>query len=192
MTNTLRSPDPVDQFPPSSIINEPGQGTRHPGRFEPRTASIPNTQLVRNDAVRVYRNAALSVATNDFILWDSPIPNPQTALVYDTTGIWTTPSGTTFTIPLTGKVTGSWAIKCQISWPGTGAGSTRQVAIIRNGVAIAVTAGSALTQDQLITDVIYNPSYGDLIKIQVYHDAGGTLALNVGPTKTFCSIIHTG
>lgn len=188
--NPLRQPDPDDQFAPSRIISESETGIRHPGRFEARTASIPNTQLVRNDAVRVFRSNALSVSTNDFISWDSAIPSPQTALLYDTTRIWN--GANTFTIPATGKITGSWLIKCQISWPGTGAGSTRQVAILRNGSAIAVKAALATVTDLDISDVIYDPSRSDTIQIQVYHDAGAPLALTVGSTKTFCSIIHTG
>ena len=190
MTNPLRSPDPIDQFSPQRIINESSEGTRHPGRFEARTASVPNTQLVRNDAVRVFRNAALSVATGATITWDSTIPKPQTALIYDTTGVWN--GSTTFTIPLTGKVTGSWTIKVQVVWPGTGAGVNRQIEIRRNGSVIATNAGPAATTFQQISDIIYDPSRGDTVTITVVHDAGGSLALTVGSNNTFFSMIHTG
>lgn len=190
MSNPLRSPDPDDPFSSSTIINESDTGTRHPSRFESRTSSIPNTQLVRNDAVRVYRNAALTVANNDFIVWDSPIPNPQTALIYDTTGLWK--GASIFTIPLTGKITGSWNIKAQVCWLGAVGGTFRQISIIRNSIAIAVKSGPSTTTDQDISDVIYDPSKGDTIQIQVSHDVGGVLSLVVGSTKTFCSIIHTG
>lgn len=179
--NLLRSPDPINPFPKSEV--------REPSRLLPKP-SIRDTVLVRMDAVRVYRSSALSVANNDFISWDSVIPNPQTALLFDTTGIWN--GNNTFTIPLTGKVTGVWTIKCQIGWPTGGAGVSRQVAIIRNGSAITHKASPITILDQDISDVIYNPSPGDTIKIQVYHDAGGSLALTVGSSRTFCSIIHTG
>ena len=191
MSNPLRQPDPTDKFSPDKIINSSETGTRQPGRFQPRP-SVPDTQLVRNDAVRVYRSAALSIANNVAITWDSAIPNPQTALLFDTTGIWTSPSGSTFTIPLTGKITGSWRIKAQVSWPGTGAGAARQIAIVRNGSIIAIKNGPVAILDQDISDEIYNPSRGDTIQIFVFHDAGGTLALTVGSTRTFCSIIHVG
>lgn len=181
MSNPLRFDDPTNQFPPDRLIDESSTGTRHPGRFEAR-ASIPNTQEVRQDTVRVYRNAALSVATNDFIPFDIKVD--------DTTGVWN--GSTSFIIPSTGKITGPWSIHAQVAWPGTGGGSTRQIAIVRNGIARATFAGPADTTSQDVSDIINDPSGGDIIKVIVFHDAGGLLALNVGIDQTFFSMIHTG
>src|SRR5437868_280242 len=101
MSNPLRSPDPVNPFGPSSLVDEANTGTRHPSRFEPKQSSIANTQLVRNDTARVYRAGALSVATGATISWDTQS--------FDATGIWN--GSTTFTIPATGKITGPWKAK---------------------------------------------------------------------------------
>lgn len=182
MSNPLRSPDPIDQFPPSRLIDESETGVRHPSRFEARTSTIPATELARGDAARVYRNAALNVLIGDVISFDSK--------TYDTTGIWN--GSTTFTIPATGKITGPWNIKAQIVWPGTGAGTNRQIEIRRNGSVITTKAGPATTTYQDISDVVYDPSRGDTFTITVSQDSGGALALTVGSDKTFFSMIHLG
>src|SRR6185369_9086905 len=142
MSNPLRSPDPNDQFPPEAIINESSTGIRHPSRFEPRTSSIPNTELVRQDFARVYRNAALSVATGAVISWDTKTT--------DTTGLWN--GSTTYTIPSTGKVSGVWKAKAQIAWPGTGAGVLRQIEIRKNGTVVTTFAGLATATYMEISD----------------------------------------
>lgn len=182
MSNPLRQPDPINPFAPNKIINESEQGTRHPGRFETRTTSIPNTQLVRNDFARVYRNAALSVATGAIISWDTK--------TLDATGIWN--GSTTFTIPQTGKITGPWKAKAQIAWPGTGAGVNRQLEIRRNGAVITTKAGLATATYMDIEDDFFDLSRGDTFTITVVHDAGGSLALTVGSDKCFFSMVHTG
>lgn len=188
MSNPLRSPDPTDQFDPHRLINESETGTRHPGRFETRT-SIPNTQLVRLDAVRVYRNAALSVSTGNTISWDT-VSLLQTGKNFDTTGLWN--GSTTLKIPSTGKVTGSWRIKAQIVWPGTGAGTNRQIEIRRNGTVLTTFAGPATSTYMAISDEVYDPSNGDAFTITVVQDSGGALALTVGSDKCFFSMVHTG
>ena len=181
MSNPLRSPDPTDQFDPHRLINETETGTRHPGRFETRT-SIPNTQLVRLDSVRVYRNAALSVATGATISWDSKS--------FDTTGLWN--GSSTFTIPSTGKVSGQVKVKAQITWPGTGAGTVRQIEIRRNGSVVTTKTGIATTTSQDIEDDFFDLSRNDTFTITVVHDAGGSLALSTGSDKCFFSLVHTG
>lgn len=182
MGNSLRFDDPEDQFAPSKLINESETGIRHPGRFESRTASIPDTQLVRHDFARVYRNAALSVATGAVVSWDSKTT--------DTTGIWN--GSTTFTIPATGKITGPWKAKAQIAWPGTGAGVNRQISIFKNGVSVTTKTGLATTTTQDIEDDFFDLNRGDVFIIIATHDAGGSLALTVGSDKCFFSMVHTG
>ena len=181
MSNPLRQPDPIDKFSPDKIINSSETGTRQPGRFQPRP-SVPDTQLVRSDFARVYRNAALSVATGAIVSWD--------AKTTDTTGIWN--GSTTFTIPATGKITGPWKAKAQIAWPGTGAGVNRQIEIRKNGVVMTTKSGLATTTYQDIEDDFFDLSRLDLFTITVVHDAGGSLALTVGSDKTFFSMVHTG
>lgn len=182
MSNPLRNNDPVDQFSPDKMIDESHSGVRHPGRFESRTSSIPNTQLVRNDTARIYRNAALSVANGATVVWDSKS--------FDSTGIW---NGTTgFVIPATGKITGPWKVKAQIPWPGTGAGTVRQIEIQRNAVAVTRKAGLATSTYMDIEDDFYDVSRNDLFTIVVVHDAGGVLALTVGSVNCFFSMVHTG
>lgn len=183
MSNPLRFDDPEDQFPPDHLISEVSTGTRHPNRMEPHPSS-PNTQAVREDAARVYRNAALSVATGATVSWDSKVPG------FDTTGIWN--GSTTFTIPATGYIAGVWKAKAQITWPGTGAGVNRQIEIRKNGVVMTTKFGPANTITQDIEDDFNDPSRGDLFTITIVHDAGGSLALAVGSDKTFFSMIHTG
>lgn len=182
MSNPLRSPDPTDPFPVTKLINEADTGVRHPGRFEARTSSIPNTQLVRNDTARVYRNAALSVIIGDIISWDTRS--------FDSTGIWN--GSTSFIIPSTGKITGPWFIKSQIAWPGTGAGVLRQIEIRKNGTIICRKAGIATTTYQDISDTVYDPNRNDVFTITVDQDSGGPLALTVGADKTFFSMVHIG
>lgn len=182
MSNPLRQPDPDDQFAPAKIINESETGIRHPGRFESRTASIPDTQLVRHDFARVYRNAALSVATGAVVSWDSKTT--------DTTGIWN--GSTTFTIPATGKITGPWKVKAQIGWTGLGGGTFRQVEIRRNNIIVTAKSNAATITDQDIEDDFFDLSRNDLFTITVVHDAGGSIALTVGSTRMFFSMVHTG
>lgn len=182
MGNPLRSPDPDDPFSPTMIINESDTGTRHPSRFESRTSSIPDTQLVRHDFARVYRNAALSVATGNLIGWDTKTT--------DTTGIWNGSTG--FIIPSTGKISGPWKAKAQIVWPGTGAGVNRQIELRRNGAVVTTKAGPAITTYQDIEDDFFDLSRNDLFTLTVAHDAGGVLALTVGSPFTFFSMVHTG
>lgn len=182
MSNPLRMPDPDDQFAPAILINESESGVRHPGRFESRTASIPDTQLVRHDFARVYRNGALSVATGIVVPFD--------AKTTDTTGIWN--GSTLFTIPATGKITGPWRVKAQIAWPGTGAGVNRQISIFKNGGQVTTKAGPATTTYQDIEDDFFDLNRGDTFGIVVTHDAGGSLALTVGLDKCFFSMVHTG
>ena len=181
MSNPLRSPDPDDQFPPAKLINESESGTRHPGRFETRS-SIPNTQLVRLDATRVYRNAALSVATGAAVTWDSKS--------FDATGLWD--GSTQFIIPATGKVSGIWKAHAQVWWPGSGAGTLRQIEIQRNGVATTRIQGPATTTSQDIEDDFFDLNRNDIFTIVLVHDAGGTLALTVGSDKCFFSLTHVG
>jgi len=164
------------------MINESEQGTRHPGRFETRTASVPNTQLVRNDTARVYLAGALSVATGATNSWDTSS--------FDSTGIWN--GSSTFIIPGTGKITGPWKAKAQIAWPGTGAGVNRQIEIRRNGTVVTTKAGLATATYMDIEDDFYDLSRLDAFTITVVHDAGGTLALTVGSDKCFFSMVHTG
>lgn len=182
MSNPLRSPDPDDRFSPSKLINEPNTGTRHPSRFESRTSTIPDTQLVRSDYCRVYRNGALSVATGNTVSWDGK--------TNDTTGLWN--GSTSFIIPSTGKITGSWRIHAQVPWPGTGAGTNRQIEIRKNGTVITTKSGPAATTYQEISDEIFDPSRGDTFTITVVHDAGGSLALTVGSDKCFFTLVHQG
>lgn len=181
MPNPLRYPDPKDPFSPLSIINESDTGTRHPNRFEPTSASIPGTQLVRNDAARWGNVAAISVVTGDLPTFDTKS--------FDTVGLY---NGTKFIIPSTGKVTGAWLIKAQITWPGTGAGTVRKIQLRRNTAVFATKTGIATTTSQDIEDVIYDPARGDQFDIQVTHDAGGALALTVGSDQMFFSLIHIG
>lgn len=182
MNNPLRSPDPIDQFPPEKVIDEPNSGTRHPSRFESRTSSIPDTQLVRHDFARVYRNAALSVATGNTISWDSKTT--------DTTGIWN--GSTAFIIPATGKISGPWKAKAQIVWPGAGGGTNRQIELRRNGAVVTTKAGPATTTFQDIEDDFFDLSRNDSFTLTVAHDAGGVLALTVGSPFSFFSMVHTG
>lgn len=182
MSNPLRAPDPEDQFSPESLIDEFDTGIRRPSRFESRTASIPDTQLVRHDFARVYRNAALSVATGATISWDSKTT--------DTTGIW---NGTTsFIIPATGKITGPWKAKVQVVWPGTGGGVNRQIELRRNGAVVTTKAGPAATTFQDLQDDFFDLSRSDIFTVTVAHDAGGALALTVGSAFSFFSLVHTG
>lgn len=183
MSNSLRGNDPKLPFSPKEITTDnPDTVTRRPNRFESKTSSIPQTQLVRYDVARVYRNSALSVVTGDIISWDTKS--------FDTTGVWN--GATTLSIPTTGKTTGPWTIKAQVVWPGTGAGTNRQIEIRRNGTVLTTKSGLATTTYQDISDVIFDPNRNDLFTITVVQDSGGALALTVGSDKTFFSIVHTG
>lgn len=179
--NALRQPDPINPFPPNKIVDNPDTSTRNPNRTLAKP-SIPQTQLVRSDFARVYRNAALSVATGNTISWDS--------VTKDTTGIFN--GSTTFTIPATGKITGPWKAKAQIPWSGAGGGTVRTIEIRKNGSVVTTKSALATVTYLDIEDDFFDLSRLDLFTITVAHDAGGSIALTPGSDKMFFSMVHIG
>lgn len=182
MTNPFRGKDaPADPFiPTGEAWTEERSGTRHPSRFEPTQSTIKPSQANPIDAAQVQRVNALNVNTGDIISWDTKL--------FDTQGLWN--GTTTITVPKNGKVTGPWAFHTKITWPGTGAGSFRQVDILRNGASIATTSGPVATTAQDVSVVVYSPNRGDTFTVKVTDDSGGALALVTGATRMFFEYHH--
>jgi hypothetical protein len=179
MSNPLRGPDaPYD--PLANRVPFETNDVRKPSRFEPTQSTVRQSQMDAVLASRVARVGAVSLANATTISWDTKI--------FDDKGIWS--GGTQFIIPSTGKITGPWLFHAKITWPGTGAGSNRQIDILQAGVSIATMQGPASTTGQEISTLVYSPKAGALYTVQVTQDSGGPLAMTVGATNMFFEVHH--
>lgn len=180
MSNPLRGPDAPYEPYAKIIVNESETGTRHPARFETTQSTIRDSQMNAIVAAQISRVAPVSLTTGDVIVWDTK--------QFDEKGLWN--GSTTITIPFTGKNTGPWLFHCKVTWPGTGAGTVRQLDIMQNAVSIATMQGPPTTMGQEISVLVWNPLNTNAYTVQITHDDGGVLVMNSGATNMFFEVHH--
>lgn len=184
MNNPLRSPDPVDPFPPSRIIDESETGTRQPLRFQPKQNTTGNTQLQqRMCASRFLSGAAVipsGAATNTVLSWATNN--------FDTSGLG---SASGFTIPITGKITGPWRLHCMITWAAAAAGF-RELNLYKGGSQVVRNHVLGLNdlQSLEVDKIFLDPPGSTVFSVKVNQTSGGDLNILAEPYHTFFEIIY--
>lgn len=163
--------------------DEQNYGTKHPRRYEPSVKTIEATQPQQRARAHVHRNAATqSIADNTAtdVGFDT--------VDFDNVGLF---SSGQFTIPLTGKVTGTWQLHAHIMWAAAPVGG-RELDILQNGTSISSThiLGSNDQMSQEAVVLINDPIPGTVYKVNVKQTSGGPLNLLTEPEHSYFEVIH--
>lgn len=165
-------------------LDEKDYGTKHPRRFEPSVKTIEATQPQQRARAHVHS----TVATQS-------IPSATPTVVsfnfqdFDNVGLFT---ANRFTIPLTGKITGSWLLHGHAIFVLAAGGTVRELTLRKNGtttVSYSVVEPNVL--DSLDVELLINdPTAGDYYELVVNQDSGGPINLTTTSEKTYFEIIH--
>lgn len=164
--------------------NESDYGTKHPARFEPKQSTTSSTQPQQRARFHVSSN----VATQS-------IPSATPTVVnfnvtdFDTIGLV---ASNKFTIPTTGKITGTWWIHGKSQYVKAAGGTVREIYIRKNGTtSVAYAVAEPNTLHSLEVELLINdPIAGDYYELLANQDSGGALNLTTTSDKTFFEAIH--
>lgn len=176
---------PLNQDPFAKPSSEADYGNRHPRRFEAQTSTLEATQPQQRARAHVHCPSgfiAIATAADTALLFD--------VIDFDNVGLYTP---NRFTIPTTGKVTGSWLIHGHATWAGDAAGTFRKLWIRQNGstaIRTAVFSPVANPQSLNVTALINDPIPGTYFELVARHDAGHNVNVIKEPDQTYFSIIH--
>lgn len=107
---------------------------------------------------------------------------------FDPTGLFT---ANRFTIPLTGKITGSWRIHGHAIFAQAAGGTVRELLLRKNGATVVRSVVEPNVLDSLDVDLIINdPVPGDYYELAVNQDSGGAINLTTTVENTYFEIIH--
>jgi hypothetical protein len=108
---------------------------------------------------------------------------------FDSVGLF---AGNKFTIPTTGKVTGTWKIHGHSQYVKAAGGTVRELYIRKNGTTtIAYSVIEPNTLASLDVSILINdPTPGDYFELLTNQDSGGAVNLTTTSEKTYYELIH--
>lgn len=154
------------------------------------TRALMNTPDTKDNGARrprvtLYRSASQSInsGSDTNLSWDTES--------HDADGLHAG-GNEFFTVPA--QYAGAWSVMGQVTWASNSTGR-RIVKITVNGTAVAQTAvnavsgGSTIIQANAPALVLAS---GDVVRVQVFQDSGGSLNATSGETATFMSAVYLG
>ena len=175
----MRQDKPVDPF-----IKQPEPLARNPGRSQPKQVSLDSTRPVPRMRAHVHSSSAtqsINSATPTVVSFNT--------VDFDTVGLF---ASNKFTIPTTGKVTGTWQIHGHGQYVKAAGGTVRELYIRKNGttiIAYSVTEPNILNSLDVLVE-INDPIPGDYFELITNQDSGGAINLTTTSEKTYYELIH--
>lgn len=176
----------VDKIPDpySRPSNEKDYGTRHPRRYEAAQSTKGSTEPQQRARARVHSSSATQSIPNA-----TPTVLTFNTVDFDNVGLYT---ANRFTIPSTGRYTGSWLIHGWGQWAKAAGGTVRELTIRENGTT---TRRYSVIEPNLIATLdawllINDPIAGTYYELVANQDSGAPVNVVTAPEKTAFEIIH--